>query len=84
MGRLDYIRGYPHHPQDWAWQLDPWIFLDHPRILKVYGVTEINEDPAIITAWAWNGGLLEYLKEEPAVDRDRLVGGIIPIASSSH
>ena len=48
-----------------------WAWLDHPNILQCFGVTA--NPLQVVTEWAPNGNVIEYLQERPKADRVYLV-----------
>ena len=48
-----------------------WAKLDHPNILRCFGVTV--DPPQILMKWMPNGEAMEYVREHTRVDRVSLV-----------
>ena len=52
-----------------------WVKLNHPNILRCFGVTI---DPfQIVTMWMPNGQAIRYIQERKGADRVRLVSLLI-------
>ena len=50
-----------------------WKAFDHPNILPLLGVTMIEDRFVMVSEWAENGNINEYVKANPDADRLELV-----------
>ena len=46
-----------------------WKALDHPNILPLLGVTMVENQFVMVSEWAENGNINEYVKAKPDADR---------------
>lgn len=58
-------------PQEFYGEVALWMKLEHPNILKCFGVT--TGQPQIVMDWMPNGEAMDYVQEHKHADRVRLV-----------
>ena len=60
-----------------------WKTLRHPNVLPSIGVTMTETQFAMVSEWMANGGINEFVKAHPDVDRLGLVGFLFDASLSS-
>lgn len=50
-------------------ELYAWQRCHHPNVLKLLGVAELHGKIGMVSPWATNGNLQEYVRREPSADR---------------
>jgi len=61
--------------------VDVWYGCKHQNVLELFGVVKIGEDVYMVSPWAENGTLLEFVNSNPFTDRVHLVRTINAICS---
>ncbi|KAH7323383.1 hypothetical protein B0J17DRAFT_242001 [Rhizoctonia solani] len=69
--------------EDWerrkyAWRgVYNWSKLRHPNIHELLGLTLFHNRIGVVSAWANNGNVMNYLERVPDADRLHLHGGVV-------
>lgn len=65
---------------DWkrfAREVFVWMDLKHPNILELSGFALMENKPCLISPLCKFGNVMDYLKENPAANRKRLVRALV-------
>ncbi|KAI0050015.1 ras GEF, partial [Auriscalpium vulgare] len=65
-------------------QVEIWRRLQHPNVLRLYGIAYIEDYVYSVSPWMRNGNAMAYLSEHPEIDRTRLLSEIFRTACSCY
>ncbi|KDQ10876.1 hypothetical protein BOTBODRAFT_177764 [Botryobasidium botryosum FD-172 SS1] len=66
-------------------EISTWRNLDHPGIIKLYGISsDFGKFPALVSPWYNNGDASRYLKAHPGADRHHLLRGAVAAVQYLH
>ncbi|KDQ11303.1 hypothetical protein BOTBODRAFT_114594, partial [Botryobasidium botryosum FD-172 SS1] len=66
-------------------EISTWRNLDHPRIIKLYGISSsFGKFPALVSPWYNNGDARAFLRAHPNANRHKLLRGVVAAVQYLH